>query len=90
MRITFDPVKRADAGRTWTGFRGRGADLRRCHGKIENTRRSYGEKRIICYGLLAGRVVVVGYTPCGVDRHVFSMKKANEREKAHVAPRFEV
>ena len=46
----------------------------------------HGETRIICYGLLAGRVVVVGYTPRGADRHVFSMRKANEREKARIAP----
>jgi uncharacterized DUF497 family protein len=31
--------------------------------EVEDTRMAYGEKRIICYGLLAGRVVVVGYTP---------------------------
>ncbi len=53
-------------------------------------RKNYGEKRIICYGLLAGRVVVVGYTPRGADRHVFSMRKANEREKARIAPLLEV
>jgi len=49
-----------------------------------------GEKRIICYGLLVGQVVVVGYTPRGADRHVFGMRKANEREKARLAPLFEV
>ena len=30
-------------------------------------------------GLPDGRMVVVGYTPRGADRHVFSMRKANER-----------
>jgi uncharacterized DUF497 family protein len=58
--------------------------------EIEDTRRNYGEKRVICYGLLAGRVVVVGYTPRGADRHVFSMRKANEREKARIAPLLEI
>jgi uncharacterized DUF497 family protein len=58
--------------------------------EIEDTRKNYGERRIICYGLLAGRVVVVGYTPRGSDRHVFSMRKANEREKARIAPLLEV
>ena len=58
--------------------------------EIEDTRRNYGEKRIICYGLLAGRIVVVGYTPRGADRHVFSMRKANEREKARIAPLLEI
>ena len=51
---------------------------------------NYGEKRVICYGLLAGRVVVVGYTPRGGDRHVFSMRKVNEREKARIAPLLEI
>ena len=46
--------------------------------------------RVISYGLLAGRVVAVGYTPRGADRHVFSMRKANEREKARIAPLLEV
>jgi uncharacterized DUF497 family protein len=39
---------------------------------------------------LGGRMVVVGYTPRGTSRHVFSMRKANDREKARLAPLFEV
>ena len=58
--------------------------------EVEDQRKNYGERRIICYGLLEGRIVVVGYTPRGADRHVFSMRKANEREKARIAPFFEV
>ena len=58
--------------------------------EVEDLRKNYGERRIICYGLLEGRMVVVGYTPRGADRHVFSMRKANEREKARIAPLFEV
>ena len=91
MRVTFDPIKRAktltergldfaDAALVFAGVTI----------EIEDTRRNYGEKRVICYGLLAGRVVVVGYTPRGADRHVFSMRKANEREKARIAPLLEV
>ena len=91
MRVTFNPVKRA---KTLTE---RGLDfadaaliLAGVTVEIEDTRKNYGEKRVICYGLLAGRVVVVGYTPRGADRHVFSMRKANEREKARIAPLLEV
>jgi uncharacterized protein len=58
--------------------------------EIEDIRKEYGEKRIICYGMLAGRMVVVGYTPRGADRHVFSMRKANEREQARIAPLLEI
>ena len=44
--------------------------------EIEDTRKDYGEKRIICFGRLEGRIVVIGYTPRGASvRHVFSMRK---------------
>ena len=32
-----------------------------------------------------GRLVVVGYTQRGEVRHIFSMRKANEREIAKIA-----
>ena len=35
-------------------------------------------------------MVVVGYTPRGLVRHVFSMRKANDREQALLAQYFEV
>ena len=54
--------------------------------EFEDTRKNYGEARIICYGLLEGRMVVIGYTPRGAVRHIFSMRKANEREQARIAP----
>jgi uncharacterized DUF497 family protein len=91
MRITFDLVKRA---RTLTD---RGLDFEDAaivfEGttvEVEDLRRNYGEPRIICYGLLAGRLVVIGYTPRGATRHIFSMRKANDREKARLAPYFEI
>ena len=91
MRVTFDSAKRektlaergldfADAALVFAGVTI----------EVEDTRRNYGETRIICYGLLEGRIVVVGYTPRGADRHVFSMRKANEREQARIAPLLEV
>jgi uncharacterized DUF497 family protein len=58
--------------------------------EVEDTRHDYGDRRIICYGTLEGRVVVVGYTPRGALRHIFSMRKANHREKARLTPCFEV
>ena len=87
MAITFDPLKRERA------LAERGLDFADAEMvfegvtfEIEDTRKDYGEQRIICFGLLADRMVVIGYTPRGADRHVFSMRKANEREKARVAP----
>ncbi len=89
MRISFDPDKRA---RT---LQERGLDFEDAAlvfagvtVEIEDTRRDYGEVRLICYGLLAGRLVVVGYTPRGAVRHVFSMRKANGREQVRLAPYF--
>jgi uncharacterized DUF497 family protein len=91
MRVTFDPKKRE------TTLRERGLDFEDAEIvfagitlEVEDTRREYGEARIICYGLLAGRMVVIGYTPRGADRHVFSMRKANEREQDRIAPFLEV
>ena len=86
MRITFDPAKRdktlaergldfADAAVVFAGI-----TL-----EVEDTRKKYGEPRIICYGYLEKRLVVVGYTPRGEVRHIFSMRKANDREKARIA-----
>ena len=91
MRITFDPLKRTrtllDRGLDFDDavvvFEGTTVEF-------DDTRRKYGERRIICYGSLAGRLVVIGYTPRGADRHVFSMRKANDREKARLAAYLEV
>ncbi len=89
MRIAFDPAKR-----DWT-LVNRGLDFKDAAlvfdgltAEVEDTRRNYGEKRIICFGLLRGRLVVIGYTPRGAVRHVFSMRKANDREQARFAPYF--
>lgn len=91
MRITFDLAKRAraltDRG---LNFEDAAIVFAGTTVEFEDRRRNYGEPRIICYGLLAGRLVVIGYTPRGVTRQVFSMRKANHREKVRLAPYFEV
>ena len=58
--------------------------------EIQDTRQDYGEMRMICFGMLADRMVVIGYTPRGTTRHIFSMRKANEREQDRIGPYFEV
>ena len=89
MAITYDPAKRE---RT---LRDRGLDFEDAPVvfagltvEVEDTRKDYGEQRLICYGRLEGRLVVVGYTPRGADRHIFSMRKANRREQIRLAPFF--
>jgi len=91
MHLTFDPIKRARTlAERGLDFEDAAIVFRGTTVEIEDRRRNYGETRIICYGLLAGRLVVIGYTPRGTVRHVFSMRKANDREKALLAPHFEV
>ncbi len=91
MAITFNAAKRAKT------LAERGLDFADANLvfagvtlEVKDTRRDYGEERIICYGLLEQRMVVLGYTPRGADRHIFSMRKANEREQARIAPLLEV
>ena len=94
VTITFDPAKRE-----WTlqeraidfldavqVFEGRTID-------VEDMRRDYGETRIQTIGFLAGRMVMVVWTPrdsagrpaANVPdsvRHVISMRKCNDGEQA--------
>jgi uncharacterized DUF497 family protein len=86
MAITFDPPKRDKA------LAERGLDFDAAADvfegacfSFEDNREDYGETRIITIGLLAGRMVVIGWTPRGDDRHVFSMRKANDREQRKYA-----
>ncbi len=89
MRISYDLAKRERA------FLERGLDFedalevfRGLTVEVDDLRKDYGERRVLCFGLLRGRLVVVGYTPRGSTRHIFSMRKANAREKARPAPYF--
>ena len=89
MIITYDPAKHA---RT---LEERGLDFKDAplvFGgltlEFEDTRMDYGEVRMICFGTLAGRLVVIGYAPRGADRHIFSMSKANRREQIRLAAYF--
>jgi uncharacterized protein len=91
MKITFNPAKRdktlADRGLNFEDaakiFAGVTFD-------IEDTRKDYGETRMICFGYLEGRMVVIGYTSRDAGRHIFSMRKANEREQRRIAPLLEI
>lgn len=82
MAITYDPAKRkrtlAERGLDF-------ADAEEVFAALltENPddRFDYGEERRITVGLLRGRMVVMVWTWRGEDRHVISMRKANERER---------
>ena len=91
MRLTFDPRKRlktlAERG---LDFEDAAIVFSGVTIEVEDTRKDYGETRIVCYGHLQGRLVVVGYVQRGASRHIFSMRKANAREKERLAPYFEI
>lgn len=81
MEISFDPAKRdatleargldfADAGEVFAG-----PTLTQ-----RDDRKDYGEDRFQTYGLLAGRVVMIVWTPRGAARRVISMRHCHEDE----------
>ncbi|MCA3104359.1 MAG: BrnT family toxin [Rhodocyclaceae bacterium] len=78
--LSYDPAKRdwtlahrgLDFEDAWLVFSGRTAE-------VEDIRRDDGELRILCFGMLMGRMVVIGYTQRGAVRHVFSMRKEGVR-----------
>ncbi|MGK6324845.1 BrnT family toxin [Sphingomonas sp. DT-51] len=88
MEISFDPEKRrrtlerrgldfADAGMVFAGP----------VIEFEDVRFVYPERRFATYGLLDGRMVALVWTEAANGRRVISMRKANERERAHYGPR---
>ena len=88
MKISFDPAKREAT------LADRGVDFLDAEKVFagptftqEDNRIDYSEPRFQTYGLLEGRLVIVVWTPPGEDRHVMSMRKCNDREKAKVAHR---
>jgi uncharacterized protein len=90
MAVTYDPAKRQ---RT---LRERGLDFEQAEQvfagltlDIPDLRRDYGELRVNSVDHLKGRMVIVCWTPRGNTRHIISMRKANDREKARYRKRFE-
>ena len=54
--------------------------------EFDDSRRDYGERRIIAYGAVAGRIMVCVYTRRGTDddplRWIISLRRAN-RDESH-------
>jgi hypothetical protein len=83
MKITYDPRKRlktlseraVDFDDAAEVFDGQTYDF------IDD-RHDYGEIRVVTLGLFRGRMMVIVWTQRGDYRHVISMRKANDREKA--------
>jgi uncharacterized DUF497 family protein len=90
VKVSFDPAKRA-----WT-LQERGLDFEQAVTVFESItidipdlRHDYGEPRFNSVGHLLGRMVIVCWTPRGDMRHIISMRKANEREKARYGAQLE-
>ena len=83
MLIEFDEIKRA---RT---LQERGLNFAEAGDGVQLTqadvRQDYSELRNVTFGALAGRMVVVVWTPRGAARRIISMRYANEREIARYA-----
>lgn len=85
--ISYDPAKRLAT------LEARGLDFEeadrvfdgRTH-DVPDVRRDYGEDRWITIGYLNGRMVMIGWTQRGPLRHVFTMRKCNDREQRKYAP----
>ena len=82
MQITFDPVKRDIT------LRERGLDFADVAAVFAgefatrpNQRFDHGEDRYVTAGFLAGRMVIVVWTPRGDTRHIISMRHAHAREQ---------
>lgn len=90
MKITFDQTKRdatfADRG---LAFEDAALVFDGDTLTVEDTRRNYGEARFQTVGFLAGRMLMVVWTARGEARHVISMRKCNDREKAIYQKRFD-
>lgn len=91
MQISYDPAKRQKTlDERGLDFEDAPVVFSGLTFEVEDTRRDYGETRMICFGHLAGRLAVIGYTPRGSTHHIFSMRKANEREQARIGPYLEI
>lgn len=82
MDLTYDPKKRAKT------LSERGLDFDDAVHVFAGTtinllddRKDYGEPRWLTYGQLNGRMVALVWTPRGNNRHIISMRKANDRER---------
>jgi uncharacterized protein len=80
-QYTWDEEKRA------TNLRNHGVDFATAKDfdwetalEFEDTRRDYGERRLVAYGKIASRLYVMVWTPRDETVRIISLRKANARE----------
>ena len=92
MKFTCDPAKNQ------TNIETRGLPLLAAQAMfnesmavVEDTRKTYPERRFIGYNTLEGRLMVVVFCiPADDQIRIISLRKANEREQKSIAPYLEV
>ena len=83
MRISFDPAKRAETLKhRGLDFADAGAVFAGRTITVQDARRDYGEDRFITAGHLAGRCVVLVWTPRDGARRIVSMRYVHAHEEA--------
>jgi uncharacterized DUF497 family protein len=86
MAIVFDPAKRARTlAERGLDFADAGSVIDGAVWEFVDDRTDYGEVRVTTIGFLRERMVVVVWTQRGEERHVISMRKANDREQRRYA-----
>ena len=88
MKIEFDPIKRdltlADRG---LDFVDAAIVIANSVATFDDVRFDYPEPRLVTYGFLDDRLLVVVWTPIHLGIRVISMRKANNREQARYKAR---
>jgi uncharacterized DUF497 family protein len=81
MRIAYDAAKsRRNVKERGIGFESAMELLSGTYVMRRDTRRDYGEPRVIGYGLIGGRMHVCVYTLRADVYRIISLRKANRRE----------
>jgi uncharacterized DUF497 family protein len=89
MVISFDEAKRqANLLKHKVDLRLAAAVFESLTLDFEDTRQSYGERRMISIGFLDGRMMAVVWTQRADSRRIISMRKCNDREQKIYGPRF--
>ena len=57
---------------------------------VADSRQDYGEPRVQTIGYLAGRMVMVVWTPRGDARRIMSMRYCNDRERKIYGPHLQI
>ncbi len=84
MKVIYDPAKDIENQRK------HGISLSEATGMDwddalvwQDTRRDYGEKRMVALGVIGNRLYCAVYVDRGPDRRIISLRKANQREFDH-------